>query len=554
MKKVLFLALCVGFMIPAMAQIQPNRHRVVFTDKIGTPYTISNPSAFLTARSIQRRNQAGVVVTAQDLPITPAYLDSINSTGVKILARSKWMNSVVIKTTDAVALAKIASFPFVTSVTLVGQSQKKSPGDVIFEVSNQKENAPVFKKNGKSYDYGQAYTQINMIGGDILHDQGFRGQGKVIAVLDAGFQAANTIDALDSLFNENRVLGTHDFVKDSSFVFAYSTHGTCVLSIMAANYPTLMIGTAPKASYWLLRTEDAANEYVVEEDFWVAGAEFADSVGADIINSSLGYTVFDDISQNHTYAMMDGNTNLVTRGADLAASKGILVVLSAGNEGDGAWHYVGAPGDADSALTIGSVGLAGAYSYFSSTGPSYDKRIKPDVVAVGEGTTFADSFNNISSGNGTSFSSPVIAGMTACLWQANPTMTAQQIALAIRKSASQYSHPDSLLGYGIPNFGMASIILSGLELDHFSENSLINAFPNPFSDQLNVLFFSSDTQTVVIELLDQSGKRVSVAEKYFKPNGYYSITMPDIAKLSSGVYILKITSDKKKYTRKLVKQ
>ena len=471
MKKTTTLLLSIFITIVTFSQAAPDKYHVRFTDKNNSPYSIENPLEFLSQKAIDRRTNQNIAIIENDLPVNPAYISSIASTGVAILNVSKWMNSLTIYTTDQTALDAIDAFPFVQSV---GKSSSFKPLS-----QNEKSSKPFFdnesfgdkpKPDGLSenkgtqsvYDYGTALNQIQMLNGDSLHDMGFDGGGMIIAVLDAGFLNVNSLSVFDSLWTNGQILGSRDFVNPQSpNIFGSHYHGCKVLSTMGANLPGEMVGTAPKADYWLIRTEDAATEYLIEELNWVSGAEFADSLGADVINSSLGYTTFDDAGQNHTYTDMDGNTAPITIGADIAASKGILVTNSAGNSGNDSWHYIGAPADGDSVFSIGSVNGSGVYTYFSSTGPTYDGRIKPNVVAKGQGTTIVNPWDgSIYTGNGTSFSSPVTAGMVTCLWQANPTKSNIEIMQAVQQSASQANSPDSLLGYGIPNYMIAHRLLA----------------------------------------------------------------------------------------------
>ena len=259
-----------------------------------------------------------------------------------------------------------------------------------------------------------------MLKGDILHNRDLKGKGKLIAILDAGFSRVDEMIAFEELFAENRILGTKDFVQRNNNVFDEHTHGMMVLSTMGAENKGQIIGTSPEASFWLLRTEDVDSENLIEEYNWLCAAEFADSVGADIINSSLGYTTFDDAGQNHTYTDMDGRTAPVSIAATIAAQKGMIVVNSAGNSGSGSWHFIGAPADADSILSVGAVDENADFAWFSSYGPSFDGRVKPTVVAQGRNTIVATSNNGTLTGNGTSFSSPIVAGLSACLWEAHP--------------------------------------------------------------------------------------------------------------------------------------
>jgi serine protease AprX len=482
MKKISLFVMLVCLCTMADAQWIANRFRVNFSDRANTPYSIGNPSVYLSARAIARRANQGIPIVQNDLPVNPWYIDSVRNTGVTILNPSKWFNCVTIMTIDSVKIAKILSFPFVTGIDSLAEGPAKAgakripknfdsmqDGSQSLEISDaMPSGVGVFEDAGiLSFNYGGAYTQAHMLGTDYLHDLNYRGQGMVIAVLDAGFYNVNSILLFDSLWANNQILGTKDFVQPGGNVFTAGTHGMMVLSTMGANVSGELIGTAPKASYWLLRTEEGITEYPIEEDNWASGAEYADSVGADVINSSLGYTVFDNTDWSYTYADMNGHTAHSSRAATIAASKGILVVNSAGNSGDGAWNFIGAPADADSILTLGAVDETETYASFSSNGPSADGRVKPSVCAMGKNTIVSSSSGSPMPGNGTSFSSPVMAGSVACLWQANPSLTNQEILNAVIASADRYTTPDTLYGYGIPNLIAANLVLSKQKVHNF---------------------------------------------------------------------------------------
>jgi serine protease AprX len=315
------------------------------------------------------------------------------------------------------------------------------------------------------------------------------------------------------------------------------------------------VGTAPKAFYWLLRSEDTGSEFPIEEDNWIAAAEFADSVGADVINSSLGYTVFDDDNMSHTYEQMDGNTCRVTIGADLAVSKGMIVVNSAGNSGNDNWKYVGAPADGDSVLAIGAVDASGNYASFSSIGPTYDGRTKPDVVAQGQDTYVVSSDGNVNTSNGTSFASPVLAGLVTCLWQANPNKKNTDIIDAIKKSASQYNTPDKYLGYGIPNFPVAHKILSGFTAYNKPGENSFNLYPNPFSSELMVILNVLNIDNANIEIIDLKGKLVYTKENIVLYKGCNYILIDNLDKLIKGTYIVRVrtTISGTSFSHKLIK-
>src|SRR4030095_4114842 len=303
--------------------------------------------------------------------------------------------------------------------------------------------------------------------GEYMHDRGYTGAGITIAILDAGFSGYKTNPAMDSVRLQGRILGEWDYVMNESSVTEDHPHGLYCFSIIAANKPGAIVGSAPHASFWLLRTEDAAQEYPVEEQNWVVAAEFADSAGADMISSSLGYADFDDPSYNHSYAQRDGNTTIITKGADFAAKKGMIVMNSAGNYGARAddFKYVSCPADGDSVVAVGATDMAGNIASFSSWGPNGAGKIKPNIVSVGQGTTLANTSGNAASGNGTSFSNPNMAGLIACLWQAFPEFSNMEIIDGVEKSAHKYNAPDDRYGYGIPNFRKA---FAGLILKTFN--------------------------------------------------------------------------------------
>jgi len=555
MKSIFLFFLWIMFALPSAAQ--QSKYIVKFTDKNGTPYSISNPSAFLSQRAITRRTNQGIAITQNDLPVNPGYISSVLATGsVTLLNRSKWFNAITIVTTDPTALTAIQSLPFVSSVSAV-QRKISATGD-------EYDPQPITLDNGSkvepqaqvsqmlAHDYGTSLNQISMLGGECLHNMGYEGQGMVIAVLDGGFFEVNNLPAFDSLWANNQILGTWDFVANDSSVFEDNAHGEMVLSCMGANMPGQLVGTAPKADYWLLRTEDVGSEYVIEEYNWVAAAEFADSVGADIINSSLGYTTFDDPSQDHSYADMNGNTAVVSIGADIAVSKGIFVVNSAGNSGASSWYYIAAPADGDSVMAVGAVDANGVYTSFSSHGPTSDGQIKPDVAAQGFGTVVAGPFGGIQNQNGTSFSSPVTAGMVACLWQAHPALSARQLYYAIIQSASQYGNPDAELGYGIPDFCAASVVLSGGDASVFAEDNLISVYPNPFRETFDFTFYSDHEQPIAVEMYDVTGRLVAETafEVSFRSHNTYHVSAND---LRNGMYFLVIRTQEKKFVRKVSK-
>ncbi len=558
MRNFLLVFCLIGTVVGSFAQVAPDKYWVKFTDKNNSPYSINNPQSYLSQRAIDRRSFFGIEIKENDLPVNPQYLDAVAGTGVTILNASKWFNSVTIYSTDAIALSEIEQFPFVESVAKLNGGNKPAGESVKPFFANEtysqvpEDNSLKSISSSNSYNYGNAYNQIHMLNGEVLHDMGYDGAGMIIAVLDAGFLNADDIGVFDSLWNNNQILGTRDFVSPANpNIFDSHYHGTMVLSTMGGNWPGNIVGTAPKADYWLIRTEDGESEYLIEELNWVSGAEFADSLGADIINSSLGYTTFDNPDLDHSYSDMNGNTAPVTIGADIAVSKGMIVVNSAGNSGGGFWQYIGAPADGDSVFSIGAVNSSGNYASFSSTGPTSDGRIKPNVVAQGQGSTIIDPWTgDVSSGSGTSFSSPITAGMVACLWQANPNKRNTEIMDAIQLSGSQANNPDFELGYGIPDYALANSILTIID-NKISPAEAVSVYPNPFSDEITIKLNDGNSILKHIMLMDITGKIVS--ENDYSANES-RVVLNKLDALSTGFYILKVTTEYSTETNKLFKK
>ncbi len=574
MKRIVTFVIIVLLVNTAFSQATVYKYRVSFKDKTNSPYSITNPSTFLSQKAINKRINQGIPINLLDIPVNQWYIDSVINYGAIFINKSKWFNSIIVSLTDTNILQQINALPFVQNTELVIAVYGKKKKNKQNEEAENKATSVYFKpqyyqnfytrnennnwneretKLTQSIDYGQAYLQINMLHGTYLHNQGLLGQGMTIAVLDAGFWHVDIMNAFDSLWLNGQILGTRDFVVPGNNVFNEATHGMMVLSTMGANAPGQIVGTAPKANYWLIRTEDANSENLIEEDNWASGAEFADSVGADVINSSLGYTTFNDPTMSHTYQDMDGKTTRVTLAATIAARKGILVVNSVGNSGAGAWRYIGAPSDADSIISVGAVDANENYASFSSIGPSYDGRVKPTVATLGQAAVFATA-GGIGTGNGTSFSSPILCGMATCLWQAFPQKTNQEVIEAIKQSANQYNTPDSFLGYGIPNFQIASILLAGNKIHNFDSENTFNVFPNPFDDVLYIAYNSADTQRVQIEVYDLSGKNLMSVSDIPRQKGYNSITLNNLFVLKKGIYIIRITSGNKTSTQKVLKK
>ena len=445
MKKLVLLVFALNICLGTFAQVTPEdtlKYRISLKDKAATDYSLQKPEMYLSKKSIERRKRQGLEIDSTDLPVCKKYVDAIRKKGVHVLVTGKWENFVTVSCNDSMLIAEIAGLPFVRSTERVwrGVAKRASERDSLI-------NKPLRTDSL----YGPAITQIKMSHADRLHEAGFKGQGMTIAVIDAGFHNVDKIEAMKNI----NILGTRDFVNPEADIYAESSHGMSVLSCMAMNQPNVMIGTAPEASYWLLRSEDEYSENLVEQDYWAAAIEFADSVGVDLVNTSLGYYSFDDPAKNYRYRDLNGHYALMSREAAKAADKGIVVVCSAGNSGSGSWKKITPPGDAENVITVGAVNKYGVLAPFSSVGNTADGRVKPDVVAVGLGSDVMGTDGNLRHANGTSFSSPIMCGMVACLWQACPELTAKEIIELVRRSGDRAVFPDNIYGYGIPDLWKA---------------------------------------------------------------------------------------------------
>ncbi|MBK6445418.1 MAG: S8 family serine peptidase [Bacteroidetes bacterium] len=529
-----------------------SKYFISFSDKNNTPYSVSTPSDFLSAKAISRRITQNIPVLQNDLPVDPAYILAVQNTGAVVLNRSKWYNGIIIDC-DSATLQAVTALPFVNSSTAVNRIGRSSGKIDKFKTNSVPYNSSGSLARTQSFDYGGSFNQIHLMNGEYLHDAGFKGEGMTIAILDAGFYSVDQLSPFDSIRAGGQILGTWDFVANDASVYEDNSHGMSVLSCIAGNVPGQLIGTAPHSDFWLLRSEDAPTENIIEEYNWVSAAEFADSAGADLISSSLGYSTFDDSTMSHTYADMNGNTCPASIGADIAASKGILVLVSAGNLGNSAWHYISAPSDADSVLSVGSVDSAGYKSGFSSWGPSSDGNVKPNVAAKGSQTTIANTDGSIGQGSGTSFSCPVLAGSAACLWQAHPGKTNMEVLHAIEQSANYFNTPGDSLGYGIPNFIVADLLLGGTILDLSSEDNLLSVFPNPFSQDFEISFYSSTNQTIHLSLIDEIGQEVGASDVEINGGKISNISFPSLSGVHAGIYFVRVISKSKSYLRKIVK-
>ncbi len=514
MKKILIIL----FFTTLNMQAQTEDAWVYFVDKADVATYIANPLTMLTQRAIDRRAAQGIAIDYIDVPISPNYINLItSSTGITVMAKSKWLNALHVRGTEADIRALKTTFSFIDYIDFANHNLANARSTTTVAHQNKWDTTI-------TYNYGGSGNQVEMLGVDTLHQQDFTGSGKIIAIMDAGFPNVDTVAAFDNIRNNGQILGTYDYVDDEVNVYGDHYHGTMVLSTIAGFVDGELVGTAPDAQFYLFRTEDAATENPVEESYWVEAAEEADRLGADILSTSLGYTTYDNPNYSHTYAELDGQTAFMTRGAEIAFSRGMVVVNSAGNSGSAAWHYIGVPADAPSVLAIGAVDANENITSFSSWGPSADGRIKPDVCAKGGGATVVNPSGNVQLASGTSFSGPIMSGAIASLWQAFPNKTNAEIVQMVKEAAHLYNNPDNHYGYGIPNFAQ----LLRVETPN---NNVFQIYPNPATDQIH--FIQLTNTDIPASLYDNTGRLI-----LNKIINLSSNTL-DISNLSKGIYILK---------------
>lgn len=527
------------WIIPILYFAQQEEAWVYLSDKQNVSASLLDPITILTQKAIDRKINHGVLIDERDVPVNENYISQLKTqTGITVLAKSKWFNAVHVRGSE-INIKALTGLSFVTSVDFADKSLNFK------KVQHKKESK--LETAFTSFIYGNALNQIEMIKGDQLHLANYTGNGMTIAILDAGFTNVHLMTSFKRLRDAGHIIDDYDFVNrdDDVYTNTISSHGTWVLSAMAGYVENNYVGTAPDASYYLFITEDAAGENPVEESYWVEAAERADSLGVDVINTSLGYTTFDNTKYNYAPSDMNGNTAFITKGANIAFEKGMLLVNSAGNDGDMSWQIVGAPADASGVFTVGAVDASGDYASFSSIGSAIQPTKKPDVVAQGLGSAVIDTNDALITLNGTSFSSPILAGGMACLWQALPYKTNAEIMQLVRASASQFNNPDFYLGYGIPNLQLAlnNALSSG---DPEENNFDIKIFPNPVSNVLNISVPSNENllKGIVYNILGKKVLEIDIDKNN---------TQFDLSFLSRGLYLLKIESKSVTKTFKILK-
>jgi subtilisin family serine protease len=515
---------------------------VTFKDK-GTSYSLDNPSTFLSPQALSRRLYFNIPVQVSDLPVSQTYLNAVVDLGAQNGKSSKWLNGAFFYSSDPSFVNKVSQLSFIESVLNLSTNFQKS-------VNNKLDlNAESLGNEIPIETYGFSYKPIKMLEGQFLHNLGFKANTIDIAVMDNGFQFVNTNPYFDSLNTLNKITGVYNYVENTTNVFSEGTHGASVMSILAANKPDTLLGSAPLGNYYLFTTENNNAEGKAEEISWALAAEWADSALGTwvVLSTSLGYSAgFSDPSTNYSYNDMDGNTTIITKAADLAAQKGLLVVNSAGNEGEDSWKFITAPADGDSVLAIGAVDSFTVVTKFSSYGPAADGDLKPNVSAQGRSVVAVRSDGELERISGTSFSCPLVAGLAACLWEAFPQKNNMEIIQAIEQSAHLYYTPDPQMGYGLPNFKIAYEILSK-DLNEVSNSLWV--YPNPVQDQFSLSFLSADKQGYELLIADVNGK-VFIKEKN-KSNTTEMLV--DVSALEKGVYWVFVKQGKQKFSKKILK-
>lgn len=513
---------------------------VYFNDKPNAAAFFSNPLSELSQKSLDRRTAQGIALVINDAPLEVTYVDQISSaTGITVMAKSKWLNCLHIRgsVTDIQALSALS---FVNNVRFADNSLNNKMA-TLAAISPVNKSLEV----QESFNYGTSLNQIQMLNGHLLHQTNYTGGGKIIAVLDSGFFGVDTAQPFQRLFTNNLILGGYNYVSQSNNLYVLHNHGTMTLSCMGGFTDNQLVGTAPDASYYLFITEDVATENPVEESYWVQAAEEADRLGADIITSSLGYFGYDNPNYSYTYSQMTGNTAFASKGANIAFNKGIVVVASAGNSANSADPHIGVPAEANNVLAIGAVKADRSYASFSSIGPSFDLRVKPDVMAQGQSSVLSNTTGSIGTASGTSFSCPIMAGMIACFWQAIPWANNAQIVQFVKQSADRFLTPDNLFGYGIPDFQLALNIANLVTVENNKENFVL--YPNPTSSFVTISFpdYINDAKITLYNSLGQV-----VLEKIISK----SVSTLSLETLNSGVYYYKVQSDIVSQSGKIIKQ
>jgi serine protease AprX len=559
--KVIVVWLFIACLLSDKATASQFVFQITFTDKNNTPYSLSSPLAYLSARSVARRAAQGIAIDSTDLPVNASYIDTVLTlaAGSVFHGSSKWLNMCIILVSDSAQIINLSGKPYISEIKLVGYyGTDLHPKSSIMQGAAAA-SAPARKTT--SFDasyYGATWDQTSIVAGQSLHNKGFQGQGMLIAVMDAGFLNSNSNPGFDSLRSSGRLVDSFDFVWRDNNILRQDDHGSQALSVMAGYWPGTFVGSAPLAMYALYLTEYNPDDQPAELDNLLFATERADSIGADVISESVGYDVFSfPAGAGQVFADLDGKTTVGAKAANMATQKGMLFVATAGNDGTpsipGWGTHILTPGDADSALTIGSTDVSGNPAPSSGFGPNAAGVVKPDVSTLGHLASVLVGAT-VSTNDGTSFSTPEIAGWAACLWQANPGSTPYQLRQSIIKCASHYTSPGPQLGYGVPNFQCTGQLLKLEDTPApFSASHWVIVTPNPFTSTLKVTVQPETDGNVDFIFMDMTGRKIAAWQQFLHKDFSTSLDFSTPA-LAPGIYILKATSSGHQQVLKLVKQ
>ena len=539
------IRLLIGFILISMGvsaqEIAEGVYWIYFTNKEGTPYSIAQPGDFLSDRSVNRRALQGLAVDHHDRPVRQDYVQEIKDMDIEVRHISRWLNGIAMTNLDAGTFQEVLDLSYTDTVPWFPETD-----DLFFPQPSVTPRFDPPLSNPPGFDYGMASNQIRMLETDLLHELGYTGKGVWIAVLDGGFRNVDSLSSFELLLDEGRILGTRNYVNELPVYRLSSSHGMYVLSTMGGEWNGHLVGTAPHASYLLCSTENSQQETRLEEIAWIEAAEYADSLGVDVINTSLGYSDFDGTSFDYTYRDLDGKTAFISRAASLTASRGMVACNSAGNEGDDPWYYITPPGDAFDILTVGAVDLSNQIANFSSRGPTYDSRIKPDVTALGVASAIQSTQGGVTQGNGTSFASPILAGSVASLWQAYPDLSARELIHWIRQSGDRHRNPDSTYGFGLPNFSQTYHAITHVPV-RFPAGEL-ELWPNPARDILMIRIPEELPEEQEIRFYDIQGR----IQATFWSGLPAEVALPP--SLSPGMYVVTIRTSSTIYRSRLIVQ
>jgi len=530
MNRLVLIILSILVSFSGLAQ-STKRYMVFFTDKDDTPYTIDQPQEYLTQKAINRK---GRNVSTEDLPVTPFYISQLKDNNALIIGTTRWLNGALIQLLES-DLPTIQALNFVKNTEYIAPNQKPTVGGRV-GVEEDVEDAQIMNAT---------LAQYNILKTNLMHEDGYYGEGVLIAVLDGGFKGVDTGAYFKHIFTDNQVMDVHNFVTGGKDVYDYSDHGTRVFSTISAQGDDYE-GIATKANYLLYVTE-AEFEYKIEEYNWLLAAERADSIGVDIISTSLGYSDFDDPTMDYTQDDLDGQTAVVTIAAEMAYERGIVVVTSAGNAGNRTWQKVTSPADGEHVLAIGSVNESLIKSTFSSVGPVNANWTKPDLMAMGQSTVLIDGAGSIITSSGTSFAAPQVAGLLAGIWEKYPNLTNDELLELARESADRAGNPDFSYGYGIPSYSAIENRYESLEQSDF-----LRIFPNPITDGILNINVKDPNVVDIVSLIIYASDGKKVLELSKSVNWQNNPVQISTDHLVQGIYMVKIDSEQQTVVKRIV--